>query len=349
MKTYGYVISAMLAASPWGNAIAQQYPTKPVRMLVGFAPGGGTDIVARIICAKLTEIYGQGFVVDNRAGATGTIAADLMSKAGPDGYTIMMGHVNSHGIAPNLFKKLPYDAQRDFAMVSYVGYVPNVLVIHPSIPAKTVAELVTIAKAKPASLNYASSGVGTPLNLAGELIKQQGKVNITHVPFRGGAQAVPEVLAGRLKLEAWDESVEQWITRVNRLAEWFPELEVNPLTEADRASEALIRSLLTAARPDDGILGDVVGESDAGGACVDGDDGARAEVLDQRDPGGACGGVAECFGELQVVGPHAQAHRGVFFSVGKTSRGTGEVSSPGLADVSLKRSPAMGCGFDPCR
>ncbi len=200
MKTYGYVISAMLAASPWGNAIAQQYPTKPVRMLVGFAPGGGTDIVARIICAKLTEIYGQGFVVDNRAGATGTIAADLMSKAGPDGYTIMMGHVNSHGIAPNLFKKLPYDAQRDFAMVSYVGYVPNVLVIHPSIPAKTVAELVTIAKAKPASLNYASSGVGSTQHLAGELFQLTTGTKIVHVPYKGSGPAVVDLIAGHVSM-----------------------------------------------------------------------------------------------------------------------------------------------------
>ena len=118
-------------------------------IVVGFAPGGGTDIVARIIGAKLTEALGQSFIVDNRAGAAGTIGSDIVAKAPADGYTLLMGHVNSHGIAPNLYKKLPYDAQRDFAMVAYVGYVPNVLVVHPSIPAKNVAELVAIAKAKP--------------------------------------------------------------------------------------------------------------------------------------------------------------------------------------------------------
>ncbi len=200
MKTNSYAITALLALGVSAGALAQQYPTKPVRMLVGFAPGGGTDIVARIICAKLTEMYGQGFIVDNRAGATGTIAADLMSKAAPDGYTIMMGHVNSHGIAPNLFKKLPYDAQRDFAMVAYVGYVPNVLVIHPSIPAKTIAELVTIAKAKPGSLNYASSGVGSTQHLAGELFQLTTGAKITHVPYKGSGPAVVDLIAGHVSM-----------------------------------------------------------------------------------------------------------------------------------------------------
>src|SRR3954471_1253866 len=138
-----------LACSP---AVAQQYPAKPIRMVVGFAPGGGTDIVSRIIGAKMTESWGQPVLVDNRAGATGTIGADIVAKAPPDGYTLVMGHVNSHGIAPSIFKKLPYDAERDFSMTAYVGYVPNVLVIHPSIPARSVKELVALAKAQPGTL-----------------------------------------------------------------------------------------------------------------------------------------------------------------------------------------------------
>src|SRR5215211_7447818 len=149
-----FLCSMVLAAS----AAAQQYPVKAIRMVVGFAPGGGTDIVSRIIGAKMNESWGQPVLVDNRAGATGTIGADIVAKAPPDGYTLIMGHVNSHGIAPNIFKKLPYDAERDFAMVAYVGYVPNVLVIHPSIPARNVKELIAIARAQPGGLNYASSG-----------------------------------------------------------------------------------------------------------------------------------------------------------------------------------------------
>ena len=198
MKTNSYILSVLLATGAWSSAVAQQYPTKAVRIVVGFAPGGGTDIVARIIGAKLTELWGQGFIVDNRAGATGTIGADITAKSPPDGYTIMMGHVNSHGIAPNLFKKLPYDAQRDFAMVAHVGYVPNVLVVHPSIPAKTVAELVAIAKSKPGELNYASSGVGSTQHLAGELFQLTTGTKLVHVPYKGSGPAVMDLIAGHV-------------------------------------------------------------------------------------------------------------------------------------------------------
>ena len=122
------VASVLFAA----GASAQQYPVKPIRLLVGFAPGGGTDIVGRVIGQKLSEWWGQQVVVENRAGATGTIAADFVAKAAPDGYTLLMGHVNSNAIAPTLFKKLPYDAVKDFASVTYIGYVPNVLTVHPA-------------------------------------------------------------------------------------------------------------------------------------------------------------------------------------------------------------------------
>ncbi len=167
MRACLWVATAVAAVCASG-AGAQQYPAKPIRMVVGFAPGGGTDLVARIIGAKLTEHWGQAVAVDNRAGATGTIGADIVAKSAPDGYTLLLGHVNSHGIAPHLFKKLPYDAVRDFTMVAYVGYVPNVLVIHPSIPARTVKDLIAIAKAKPGTLSYASSGVGSTQHLAAQ-------------------------------------------------------------------------------------------------------------------------------------------------------------------------------------
>ena len=202
MKTNTYklyaalVLTAVLPAA----ALAQQYPTKSVRVVVGFPPGGGTDVVARIISAKLTEHWGQTFVVDNRGGAAGTIGADIVAKAPPDGHTLIMGHVNSHGISPNLYKKLPYDPARDFAMVAYVGYVPNVLVVHPSIPAKNVAELVGLAKTKPAALNYASSGVGSTQHLAGELFQLISGAKIVHVPYKGSGPAVVDLIAGHVSM-----------------------------------------------------------------------------------------------------------------------------------------------------
>jgi tripartite-type tricarboxylate transporter receptor subunit TctC len=192
--------TAAAAALSCTTAPAQQYPAKPIRMVVGFAPGGGTDLVARIIGQKMTESWGQPVLVDNRAGATGTIGADVVAKAPGDGYTLLMGHVNSHGIAPHIFKKLPYDAERDFAMVAYVGYVPNVFVIHPSIPARNVKELIAIAKAQPGSLTYASSGVGSTQHLAGELLTLLAGVKILHVPYKGSGPAVVDLLAGHVSM-----------------------------------------------------------------------------------------------------------------------------------------------------
>jgi tripartite-type tricarboxylate transporter receptor subunit TctC len=197
MKRYAGLLVLALSSMP---VMAQQYPAKPIRMVVGFAPGGGTDLVARIIGQKMTESWGQPVLVDNRAGATGTIGADLVAKAAPDGHTLLMGHVNSHGIAPNLFKKLPYDAERDFSMVAYVGYVPNVLVIHPSVPAQNVKELIAIAKARPGTLNYASSGVGSTQHLAGELFTLLAGVKIVHVPYKGSGPAVVDLLAGHISM-----------------------------------------------------------------------------------------------------------------------------------------------------
>jgi tripartite-type tricarboxylate transporter receptor subunit TctC len=182
------------------GAAAQTYPAKPIRMIVGFAPGGGTDVVARVISQKLSEWYGQQVIVENRAGATGTIGADVVAKSAPDGYTLIMGHVNSHAIAPSMFKKLPYDALRDFAPVAYVGYVPNVLVVHPSVPARSMKELIALAKAKPGGLNYASSGTGSTQHLAGEMFKQLAGVDIVHVPYKGSGQAIGDLLAGTVSM-----------------------------------------------------------------------------------------------------------------------------------------------------
>jgi tripartite-type tricarboxylate transporter receptor subunit TctC len=187
------VAACVLAA---GNACAQAYPAKTVRMIVGFPPGGGTDVVARVISAKLQEWWVQAVTVENRPGATGTIGADVVAKSPADGYTLLMGHVNSTGLAPNLFAKLPYDPIKDFAAVSYVGYVPNVLAVHPSIPAKSVKELVALLKANPGKFNYASSGNGSTQHIAGEVFKQLTGTSIVHVPYKGSGDAIKDLLGG---------------------------------------------------------------------------------------------------------------------------------------------------------
>ena len=199
MSFIRFAAAAVVAVFSAGAA-AQAYPSKPVRMIVGFPPGGGTDVVARVISAKLQEWYGQPVLVENRPGATGTIGADAVAKSAPDGYTLIMGHVNSHGIAPNLFPKLPYDAIRDFAAVSYVGYVPNVLAVHPSVQVKSVKELVDLAKANPGKMNYASSGNGSTQHLAGEMFKQLTGTSIVHVPYKGSGDAIKDLLAGTVNM-----------------------------------------------------------------------------------------------------------------------------------------------------
>jgi tripartite-type tricarboxylate transporter receptor subunit TctC len=181
-------------------AVAQSWPTKPIRLLVGFAPGGGTDIVARALSQKMSEVLGQQIVVDNRPGASGTIAADLTAKAPADGYMLLMGHSNSNAIAPFVFAKVPYDAATDFTPITYIGYVPNVLVIHPSIPAKSVAELVELAKAKPGIYTYASSGVGSTQHLAGALFAKLTDTQLNHIPYKGSGQAVVDLIAGQVNM-----------------------------------------------------------------------------------------------------------------------------------------------------
>jgi len=194
------LLVAIACAVAAHGALAQAYPNKPVRMIVGFPPGGGTDVVARVIAQKLTEWWGQAVTVENRAGATGTIGADFVAKSAPDGYTLIMGHVNSHAIAPNLFAKLPYDPIKDFAAAAYVGYVPNVLAVHPSIPAKSVRELVALLKANPGKYNYASSGNGSTQHLAGELFKQLTGTSIVHVPYKGSGDAIKDLLSGTVAM-----------------------------------------------------------------------------------------------------------------------------------------------------
>jgi len=199
MRHCKWLLPALLAAATT-PALAQTWPAKPIRLMVGFAPGGGTDIVARVLAQKLSEGWGQQVVVENRAGATGTIAADFVAKSAPDGYTLLMGHVNSNAIAPTLFKKLPYDAVKDFASVTYIGYVPNVLTVHPSLPTKNVKELIALAKSRAGELTCASSGTGSTQHLALEMFMTHTGTKIIHVPYKGSGQAIVDLVAGQVQM-----------------------------------------------------------------------------------------------------------------------------------------------------
>jgi len=186
----------MLAA---GAALAQvPYPGRPITMVVGFAPGGGTDTASRIIAKKLTESLGQPVLVENKAGAGGNIATDLVVKAAPDGYTILLASVGAMAITPHLPPKPPYDPLRDLAPITMAVMFPNVLVLHPSVPANTLAEFVALAKAKPGTLNYGSSGIGNLGHLAGELFRSVAKIDIVHVPYKGGGPATTDLLGGQI-------------------------------------------------------------------------------------------------------------------------------------------------------
>ncbi|MDP3799523.1 MAG: tripartite tricarboxylate transporter substrate binding protein [Polaromonas sp.] len=183
-----------------GAAFANDYPVKPVRLLVPAAPGGGADFLARIVGLKLGEAMGQPVVIDNRAGASGTIAADATAKAAADGYTVLMGQSTSIVIAPQLYQKLNYDTLRDLIPVTLVAEVPNVLVVHPSVSATSVKDLIAMARAKPDLINFASSGNGAPSHLAGEMFKAAAGVKLTHVPYKGAGPAVNGLIAGEIQV-----------------------------------------------------------------------------------------------------------------------------------------------------
>lgn len=182
------------------RAQAMPYPTKPVRLIVPATPGGGADFLARIMGVRLQEQTGQTFVIDNRAGASGTIAADITAKAAGDGYTVLLGQSTSVAIAPHLYAKLPYDTLRDLRPVTLVAEVPNMLVVHPGVPAKTVKDLIQLAKSKPSTLNFGSAGNGAPSHLAGEMFKSAAGVDMVHVPFKGAGPAVNALVAGQIQV-----------------------------------------------------------------------------------------------------------------------------------------------------
>ena len=201
MKTLLHLSTALwLLCVVSGYALGQAYPAKTIRMIIGFPPGGGTDIVGRIVAQKLGESLGQQVITDNRGGASGQLAAELVAKAAPDGYTIMMAHIAAISILPSLIARLPYDAQKDFVPITLAAIGPNLLVVHPSVPVKTVKELVALAKARPGQLQYASPGAGTVQHLAAELFKLQAKVDMLHVPYKGSGQSIVDLVAGHVHL-----------------------------------------------------------------------------------------------------------------------------------------------------
>ena len=179
-------------------AAAQQYPTKPVRLIVGFAPGGATDIAARAVAQKLTESLRQSVLVDNRPGAAGNLAADLVARAAPDGYTILL--VNATIAIPSLFKSLPFDVNKDFAPISLVGAGPSALVVHPSLPVRKVPELIALAKKRPGELNYASGGTGNITHLAMVLLTGMTGIDMTHIPYKGGGPSTIATMSGEAQL-----------------------------------------------------------------------------------------------------------------------------------------------------
>jgi tripartite-type tricarboxylate transporter receptor subunit TctC len=202
MKGLSVFALLCLGAAAHGPAAAQPapYPVKPIRLVVPFTPGGSTDILARAIGQELSKAWGQSVIVDNVPGAGGAIGADKVAKAAPDGYTLLMGHIGTLAVNPSLYPKLPYNPVKDFAPVAWVARVPNVLVVHPSVAAKNVQELVALAKAKPGQLNYGSGGNGSAANLATEYFKLQTGVAMVHIPYKGTAPAVTDLIGGQIQV-----------------------------------------------------------------------------------------------------------------------------------------------------
>jgi tripartite-type tricarboxylate transporter receptor subunit TctC len=193
------VVATTLVTSVSG-AYAADYPNKPIRLVVPFAAGGTTDFLARAIAQDLGTSMGTTVVVDNRPGAGGNIGSDLVARSEPDGYTLLLGTVGTHAINASLYKKMPYDTVKDFAPISLVASVPNILVVHPSVPAKSVKELIALAKAKPGTLAFASSGNGSSIHLSGELFKSMAEVDMFHVPYKGSGPALTDLVGGQVQL-----------------------------------------------------------------------------------------------------------------------------------------------------
>ncbi len=202
MKNAGAVIWAVALLCAASGACAQGYPAKPIRIVVGFPPGGGNDIIARMVGAKMQENWGQPVVIDNRPGANSIIAAEFVAKSAPDGYTLLVNATGGMSVNPVLYTKLPYDSLKDFVAISMVGSFPLVLVVHPSVPANSVQELVAYAKANPGKLNYSSGS--TAFQVASEMFKQMTGTDLRHIPYKGSAASITAVMAGEVQMTIVD-------------------------------------------------------------------------------------------------------------------------------------------------
>jgi len=192
-------LAAWLAFAAVTPAAAQSYPNRPIRFVVPFAPGGSTDTLARTLGQKLTDALQQQVVVDNRSGANGNIGMEIVARAAPDGYTIVLGYIANLGIGPGLYARLPFDPVKDYAPITQVASSPNILAVHPSLPVKSFREMIAYAKTNPKKLNFASSGVGSIGHLTGELLNRSAGVDMVHVPYKGSGQAVIDLLGGQVQ------------------------------------------------------------------------------------------------------------------------------------------------------
>jgi tripartite-type tricarboxylate transporter receptor subunit TctC len=201
MRRFALVTFAAFAL--WGTAVpanAQDYPSRPITLVISFAPGGSTSIVGRVVADKMSELLGQSIVVDNRAGAGGTIGTRAVAKSAPDGYTLLLGYTGTLAIGPTLYPNAGYDPRKDFAPIGMIGHAPNTLVVHPSTPAKSVAELVAYAKANPRKVSYGSAGVGTVSHVSGEYFGTSAGIDLVHVPYRGTGPALTDLMGGQIPM-----------------------------------------------------------------------------------------------------------------------------------------------------
>lgn len=193
-----FVLCIALLAPP-SAVVAQDYPTRPVRIIIGFPPGGATDLVSRLLAPKFAEAFKQQVIVDNRPGANGVIAADLTAKSAPDGYTLHLGTLASQVISPAI-SKVPYDPFRDFTLIGRTVALQNIFIVHPSLPVRTIKELIALARSRPGNLNFASSGTGSTGHLSGELLKSMAKIDVVHIPYKGGGPALTDLIAGHVEI-----------------------------------------------------------------------------------------------------------------------------------------------------
>jgi tripartite-type tricarboxylate transporter receptor subunit TctC len=193
-------LAAALAAPAIARAQGAEWPSRAVRYINPYPPGGPTDTLSRIFCARMTELTGQQFVVENRSGSGGNVGSDAVAKSAPDGYTLGLGGIASHAIAPTLYRTLPFDAARDFTFVSGIWVLPNLLAVNLDVPARSVPELIALLRANPGKYSYGSAGAGTTLHLSGEMFGQMAGVEMVHVPYRGSAPAQLDLVAGRIQM-----------------------------------------------------------------------------------------------------------------------------------------------------